>query len=51
MVWRLTHYPTGGAPSKDYDVHGRTLDHAIGKLARALRVPTWTIRRPSGEPA
>ena len=50
MVWRLAHHPPGNSPSREYDVHGRTLDDAISKLARALGVPTSTIRRPSGEP-
>ena len=49
MVWTLTHYPPGDASSKDYRVQGDTLDAAIAKLARALRVPAWTIRRPSEE--
>ena len=50
MVWRLTHYPPGDAPSRDYKVQGRTIDDAMDKLARALGVPISTIRRPSGEP-
>ncbi|MCY4547701.1 MAG: hypothetical protein OXC28_04980 [Defluviicoccus sp.] len=49
MVWTLTHHPPGDRPSRDYRVQGDSLDAAIAKLARALRVPEWTIRRPTEE--
>ena len=49
MVYQLTHYPPGDAPSRDYRVQGDTLDAAIRKLARALGVPECTIRRPTVE--
>ncbi len=49
MVYRLTHYPPGDTPSRDYRVQGDTLDAAVRKLARALGVPECTIRRPTVE--
>ena len=49
MVWTLTHYPPGDAPSKEYRVYGNTLDAAIRKLSDALGVPEHTIQRPSQE--
>ena len=44
MVWRVTHYPAGEAPSRDYAVKAPSLDAAKRKLAAALDVPLWTLR-------
>ena len=44
MVWRITHYPAGNSPSRDYAVRARSLDAAKRKLAAALGVPLWTLR-------
>ena len=44
MVWRITHYPAGDAPSRDYAVRAANLDAACAKLAAALDVPLWTLR-------
>ena len=49
MVWTLTHHPPGDKPWRAYRVQGDTVDAAIRKLAAALRVPEWTIRRPTEE--
>ena len=44
MYWRITHYPAGTAPSRDYAVRAPSLDTAKRKLAAALGVPVWTLR-------
>ena len=44
MVWRITHYAPGEAPSRDYAVRAPSLKAAIAKLAAALDVPVWTLR-------
>ena len=44
MVWWVTHYPAGVAPSRDYAVKAPTLDAAKRKLAAVLDVPVWTLR-------
>ena len=44
MTWRITHYPAGAAPSRDYAVRASSLDAAKRKLAAALDVPLWTLR-------
>ena len=44
MTWRITHYPAGSAPSRDYAVRAPSLDAAKRKLAAALDVPPWTLR-------
>ena len=44
MVWRITHYPAGDAPSRDYAVRAPSLECAKRKLAAALGVPVWTLR-------
>ena len=44
MVWWVTHYPAGVAPSRDYAVKAPTLDAAKRKLATVLDVPVWTLR-------
>ena len=44
MTWRITHYPAGDPPSRDYAVRARSLDTAKRKLAAALNVPAWTLR-------
>ena len=44
MVWRISHYPAGAAPSRDYAVRAPTLIAAKRKLAAALDVPLWTLR-------
>ena len=44
MVWRITHYPAGDAPSRDYAVRAPSLGAAKRKLATALGVPVWTLR-------
>ena len=36
MVWRITHYPAGDAPSSDYAVRAPRLDAAKRTLADAL---------------
>ena len=44
MIWRITHYPAGDAPSRDYAVRAPSLETARAKLAAALGVPVWTLR-------
>ena len=44
MVWRITHYPAGDAPSRDYAVRAPNLEAAKRKLASAIDVPVWTLR-------
>ena len=44
MVWRITHYSAGDAPSRDYPVHAPSPEAAKRKLAAALNVPVWTLR-------
>ena len=44
MTWRITYYPAGAAPSRDYAVRARSLDTAKRKLAAVLDVPLWTLR-------
>ena len=44
MVWRIAHYPSGSAPSRDYAIRAPSLDAAKRKLAAALDVPLWTLR-------
>ena len=44
MVWRVSHYPPGAAPSRDYAVRAPNLNAAKRKLAAALDVPLWTLR-------
>ena len=43
-VWRILHYPAGDAPSRECLVRARSRETAKRKLARALRVPVWTLR-------
>ena len=46
-TWRITHYPAGVAPSRDYAVRAPSLDAARRKLAyNTLNVPRWTVRQP-----
>ena len=42
--WRVTHYPAGDAPSREYAVRAPSLDAAKRTLAAALDVPVWTLR-------
>ena len=44
MVWRITHYPAGTAPSRDYAVRAPSLEAARRNLAAAINVPPWTLR-------
>ena len=44
MVWRITYYPAGDAPSHDYAVRAPSLEAAKRKLAAAISVPVWTLR-------
>ena len=44
MVWWVTHYSAGIAPSRDYAVRAPSLEAAKRKLATALDVPVWTLR-------
>ncbi len=44
VVWRISHYPPGAAPSRDYAVRAPSLDAAKRKLAAAFDVPLWTLR-------
>ena len=39
MVWWITHYPAGIAPSRDYAVRAPSLEAAKRKLAAAINVP------------
>ena len=43
-TWRITHYPAGVAPSRDYAVRAPSLDATKRKLADTLNVPLWTLR-------
>ena len=43
-AWRITHYPAGDAPSRDYAVRAPSLTAAKRTLAAALDVPVWTLR-------
>ena len=43
-IWRVTHYPAGDVPSREYPVRAPTLEAAKRKLAAVLRVPAWTLR-------
>ena len=42
--WRITHYPAGDAPSREYAVRAPSLDAAKRTLAATLNVPVWTLR-------
>ena len=42
--WRVTHYPAGDAPLRDYTVRAPNLAAAKRTLAAALDVPVWTLR-------
>ena len=44
MVWRVSHYPSGATPSRDYAVRAPSLDVAKRKLPTVLDVPLWTLR-------
>ncbi len=44
MVWRVSHYPSGAAPSRDCAVRAPSLDAAKRKLPTVLDVPLWTLR-------
>ncbi len=44
MHWRISHYPAGDAPSREYTVRARNREGARRKLAAAIRVPLWTLR-------
>ena len=44
MVWRITHYSAGDAPSREYAVRAPSLEAAKRKLAAAINVPVWTLR-------
>ena len=44
MVWRITYYPAGISPSRDYAVRAPSLEAAKRNLAAALDVPLWTLR-------
>ena len=44
MVWWVTHYPAGLAPSRDYAVRAPSHEAAKRKLAAAINVPVWTLR-------
>ena len=44
MVWRITHYVPGDAPSRDYAVRASSLEAAKRKLAAVINVPLWTLR-------
>ena len=44
VYWRITHYPPGAAPSREYAVRAPNLDAAKRRLARVLAVPVWTLR-------
>ena len=43
-TWRITHYPAGVVPSREYKVRAPSLDAARRKLADTLNVPRWTVR-------
>ena len=42
--WRVTHYPAGDAPSREYAVRAPSLDAAKRTLAAVLDLPVWTLR-------
>ena len=42
--WRVTHYPAGVAPSREYTVRAPSLDAAKRTLAAVLGVPVWMLR-------
>ena len=44
MVWWVTHYPAGHAPSRDYAVRAPSHEAVKRKLAAAINVPVWTLR-------
>ena len=44
MVWWVSHYPAGDAPSRDYAVKAPSHEAAKRKLAAAINVPVWTLR-------
>ena len=44
MVWWVTHYTAGDAPSRDYAVRAPSLEAAKRKLAAIINVPVWTLR-------
>ena len=44
MVWWVTHYPAGDAPSRGYAVKAPSLEAAKRKLAAVINVPVWTLR-------
>ena len=50
VYWRITHYPPGDAPSREYAVRAPSLDAAkrspvAGRSpADVLAVPVWTLR-------
>ena len=44
MVWWITHYPPGDAPSRDYAVRAHSPEAAKRQFAAALNVPLWTLR-------
>ena len=45
MAWRISHYPPGAAPSRDYAVRARSLDAA--KRIRVAFGPPRTGGRPA----
>ncbi len=44
MLWRITHYTAGDAPSRQYTVRARSREAGRRKLADAINVPMWTLR-------
>ncbi len=44
MHWRISHYPAGDDPSRQYTVWARSREAARRKLAAAINVPLWTLR-------
>lgn len=44
MIWRITYYPAGDMPSREYLVRAANIDAARRKLAAVLDVPVWTLR-------
>ena len=44
MVWWVTDYPAGDAPSRDYAVRAPSHEAAKRMLAAAINVPVWTLR-------
>ena len=44
MYWRISHYPAGDDPSREYTVKARNREAARRKLATAIQVPLWTLR-------